>query len=294
MEQYFKIENSKMAVEVKQLGAELRSLYSKETQREYLWQPDPVVWQYQSHVMFPNIAWVSGSRVIIEGREYPLMMHGFVKDMLFTPAIQESGRLLLEVKATADTRRHFPYKFRLQIDHILEDDELRQVYHVVNEDDKPFSFALGTHPGFYCPIVLGERADDYVLHFDTPQTLYKCVCDPTTSLCTDEWELFAENSTDIPLHDHFFDNGAAITKGYTTDIMTLLSKKSGRFMQLKFTGFPYVSLWSIANRLSYICIEPWCGLPDYLETDHVWEHKRGNFSVDAGEAFERVMCYKLG
>lgn len=35
----YKLENNFMRIEVSPIGAELQSLYSKETAREYLWQP---------------------------------------------------------------------------------------------------------------------------------------------------------------------------------------------------------------------------------------------------------------
>ena len=47
------LENEHIKVQVKTKGAELDSLYSKETNLEYLWSGDAKFWNKKSPILFP-------------------------------------------------------------------------------------------------------------------------------------------------------------------------------------------------------------------------------------------------
>ena len=49
------IENDKLKVGVETLGAQLASIYSKETNSEYLWQGDENVWKGRAYNLFPYV-----------------------------------------------------------------------------------------------------------------------------------------------------------------------------------------------------------------------------------------------
>ena len=49
------LENDQLKVVVKTKGAELDSLYSKETNLEYLWSVDPRFWNKKSPILFPIV-----------------------------------------------------------------------------------------------------------------------------------------------------------------------------------------------------------------------------------------------
>ena len=42
------------------------------------------------------------------------------------------------------------------------------------------------------------------------------------------------------------------------------------------------------NKAGFICIEPWYGIPDAENTDHIWENKRGLIELAPGENFDAV------
>ena len=48
----------------------------------------------------------------------------------------------------------------------LEGRSLKITYEVENTDTKKFSFFIGGHPGFNCPLVLGEEYTDYEIVFE--------------------------------------------------------------------------------------------------------------------------------
>ncbi len=265
------LENEFVKIQVSPMGAELQSLFGKVTQTEYLWQPGHDIWQHHSMLLFPNPGRVAGDRVIIGGKVYPATMHGFANAMTFQVADVGSDRIRLELRDSPETRRYFPYAFCLQVVFTLEKDTVRQTFRVINEDERTIFFSLGAHPGFYCPMDLRDRAEDYVLEFDTPQRI-----------------------GELALHDGFFDRGPYLLDGVKAKTVTLRSRKSGRFVEVGIEGFPYLCLWGVPTRLSIVCIEPWCGTSDRVDTDHVWETREGIESVEVGKTFERTMTLRMG
>lgn len=290
----YQLENDFMRIEVSPVGAELQSLYSKETQIEYLWQPGYDIWPHHSMLLFPNPGRIAGDRTIIDGRVYPATMHGFVNDMEFEVMEADEEHLLFQISATEETRKSFPYEFRLQVEFSLKEGVVSQKFRVINDDDRRMYFSLGAHPGFYCPIALDECGDDYILEFDSPQHINVLELQEETRLLTGKRIPYLEGEQEINLSDHFFDEGPRLLDGVQADYVTMKSKRSGHFVELGIKDFPYMCLWGVGTRMSILCIEPWCGTSDLADTDHVWEKKLGMESVRAGEIFERTLTFRVG
>ena len=291
---FWTLQNQSFSIRVARKGAELQSLYSRTLNREYLWQPGAETWNQHSLLLFPNAGRISRDRVFIRGREYPMTMHGFAKDSDFTPVFLSEDRLTLCLTDTPESLSRFPCPFSLTVDYRLEEDRVVEELLVKNPGTVPLSFGLGLHPGFYCPIDLEEGADDYLLRFDTPQNLFQVVLDPITRLCTHERRLVLSGETDIPLFEGFFDKGPFPLENCKIAKITLLSKKSGRFLEMGAEGFPVFTFWGNPGQISLICIEPWCGRSDDIDSDHIWEHKPGNVCLSPGETWSRQVWYRLG
>lgn len=289
-----KLENNFMKIEVSPIGAELQSLYSKETDREYLWQPGYDIWPHHSMLLFPNPGRIAGDRTIIDGKVYPATMHGFANEMEFEVLKTDKEHLLLQLTSNGETKKSFPYRFRLQVEFSMEKGVVSQKFRVINDDSRTIYFSLGAHPGFYCPIELDECGDDYVLEFDSPQQINMLELQEETRLLTGKRIPWLKGRRKIELSDHFFDEGPRLLDGVKADYVRMKSKKSGRFVELGIKDFPYMCLWGVGTRMSILCIEPWCGTSDLANTDHVWEKKLGIESVGVGEVFERTLTYRVG
>jgi len=224
------LENQYLSVRVASRGAELQSIYSKEFKREYIWQAAAETWNSHSLLLFPTAGRIARNRIFVRGKEYPMAMHGFAKDMEFYLVEKSEERLLIEITNTEETMRQFPYKFRFQVEFSLEGKSVAVRFRVINEDEDSMSFGFGAHPGFYCPIVLGESADDYKLEFDRPQTINKIHLEANTRLCTHERSTMIPQSTEIPLTEQFFNGGPIMSEGYDAKFVRLVSKKSGHFI----------------------------------------------------------------
>jgi galactose mutarotase-like enzyme len=272
----------------------MSSLFIKEEKREYLWQPGEEIWNAQPMLLFPNAGRIKNGKIIAGGNEYPLMMHGFARRMEFQLVRQDTADLILELHSSAETKRFFPYGFILTVEYHLRSNGLDQLFKIRNSGEGIMWFGFGVHPGFYCPIAAGEESKDYVLRFDSPQTLRKIVLDEHTKLSTRKRIPFLDRGLEIPLGPDFFNRGPIVSEGYTTSTIKFLSKKSGRFIELGIEGFPYMTFWGPARQLPLICLEPWCNISDYTDSNQVWEQKEGNISLPPGEVFERTLKYTIG
>ncbi len=290
----FQLENEAMCIAVSTKGAELRSLYSKVTQTEYLWQMGYETWPHHSMLLFPNPGRIAGDRTLIDGKVYPATMHGFANDMEFEVLQADGEHLLLQISDTEQTRKSFPYRFRLQVAFALEGALVKQTFRVINEDTRTVYFSLGAHPGFYCPIAIDETGEDYVLTFDSPQNINQMEMQKDTRLLTGKRTPRLTGERELFIGEHFFDDGPMIWENVQAKTVTMRSVRSGRFVQMGIEGFPYLCLWGVGGKMSILCIEPWCGVTDLADTDHVWERKLGIESVDVGDVFERTITFRVG
>lgn len=288
------IENEYLRVEAQNLSGELTSLFSKKLQREFLWQPGAEIFPNQAKNLFPNVGMVNLERNFIQGREYPAIQHGFLKDTELSLEEKTETKLVFQLESNEETAKYLPYRFTLQIIFSLQGPKLHQTYRIENHSDGAMYFGIGAHTAFYCPIALGEQASDYVLCMEDQKELEEILRTPETSLrngMTRRRELIDGR---LPLEDGFFDDGAKIFTGFTAHKIKLLSQKSSLFVCVEFEDFPYCTLWSRKGPLYYICIEPWCGLPDCEESDHIFESKEGNVCLPAGEVFSRTQKFEVG
>ena len=66
------IENDYLRVGVKEFGAELTSIVSKETGYEFMWQGNPDIWSGQSPILFPIIGRLIDDKYTLDGKEYTM------------------------------------------------------------------------------------------------------------------------------------------------------------------------------------------------------------------------------
>jgi galactose mutarotase-like enzyme len=58
-------------------------------------------------------------------------------------------------------------------------------------------------------------------------------------------------------------------------------------LRFSFKGFSYLGIWA-AKEADFICIEPWCGIADSVDSTQVLTEKEGIEYLDTGGVFERT------
>ena len=103
--------------EIARRGAEL--LAWRVGDLDLLWTADPVWWARTSPILFPVVGWSRGGRIRVGGRSYPMGVHGFAADGLFEVEGREDDAARFTLRDDPDTRRQFPFPFRLAVEYRL-------------------------------------------------------------------------------------------------------------------------------------------------------------------------------
>ena len=94
-----KIENSALDVAISLVGAELQSIKSVETGKEYLWQGDPEFWARRAPLLFPVVGQLKGDAYKIGEESYSLGKHGFARDSAFDVVKWNPTEIVLSLKS---------------------------------------------------------------------------------------------------------------------------------------------------------------------------------------------------
>jgi galactose mutarotase-like enzyme len=95
-----------------------------------------------------------------------------------------------------------------------------------------------------------------------------------------------EDSDTVELNHEMFEIDAVIFDELKSRKLKLVSKKSGKGIEMEYKDFPYLILWSSANHGNFVAIEPWTGLSTCSDEGDWFEEKRNVQSVEAGESKE--------
>lgn len=279
------IENNQFKVVIKQTGAELCSIQSKDTNREYIWQADPAVWGSHSPVLFPVIGQVREGGLSYKEEYYAIPRHGFIRNNnSLTVAHKQPDTQSYTLTDSPETLAVYPFKFRFTISYRLNESTLTITHRVENCNNTEMYFSVGAHPAFNCPITDNESYEDYYLEFDQVENT------PTWPLNKDGLVSsvpvpLLENTNTLALTPQLFDQDVLILKKPKSKSITLKSKKSSPQVKVTFPDFTHVGLW--AKPLApFICIEPWLGMADAENNDTTLQNKEGSITLPANKVFE--------
>lgn len=135
------LKNDKIAIKVNTHGAELVSLKSIETDREYMWCGDAEYWGRVSPVLFPFVGKLEGQRYRHNGVVYEnIPQHGFARDSEFVVAGQTGDTLLFVLEKNDTWQKSYPFDFSLCIGYRLEGSSVHVMWTVVNEGTDTIHF----------------------------------------------------------------------------------------------------------------------------------------------------------
>lgn len=261
---------------VSEVGAEMKSFLYKGV--EYLWVGDPDIWASSAPNLFPMTGGFKDDKYILDGKEYIMPKHGFAKKMTFEVEAQTENTAVFLLKSTEETKEGFPYDFEFRVSYILTDGKVTAGYKVTNLSDKTMWFSVGSHDGFACP----EGIEEYDVIFPQKETL-----DTYTlfgNLNGHEKTPVIADSDRIKLDYNYFAIDALVFKDLKSKTCRLQNRKTGRGVQLDFPGCPRFVLWTKPNA-PYLCIEPWFGQADNIDSDYDITHKEAIESIEAGTSF---------
>ena len=285
-----KIENAAFSAEIDTKGAELQNLIRKSDNMDIIWHGDKSVWGNHAPLLFPYVARCLGGHFMIEGKKCEYTRnHGFARDLEHKLVEQTADGAVFELSQSDDTLYRFPYSFCLRTEYKLTDKGINWKMTVKNTGDKAFRFGIGTHAAFDFN---GAKAEDFVVEFEKKAPLTAVLCTPDGYLAAGPdgkapvTKAYGEADKGfVPVTSAGFGNGHLFTNN-GSNWVGLKNKKTGSIIKIQTTGFPYVMIWqNTAGAPQFVCIEPWHGLPDAENTDHLWQNKVGMNDLAAGAEF---------
>jgi len=275
------IKNNELTVEISTLGAEIQSV--KYGGKEYFWQGDPAVWSGRAPVLFPICGGLKDDKYTLNGKEYTLAKHGFARKMEFLAETVEESKAVFLLTATEETKVGFPFDFELRISYTLEGKSIKVGYDVTNKSNDDMYFSIGGHEAYACP----EGIEEYYLKFEEKETLTHNELHGV--LLSNESTIIAEDTDELPLKYSYFDIDALTMLNLKSRKVSLCKKDTGKKITVDFDGFDYLFVWTKPGaNAGYLCIEPWCGIPDFEGTSYDIKEKAGINCVAPQETFKRV------
>ena len=121
-------------------------------------------------------------------------------------------------------------------------------------------FGIGSHEAYYTP----EGIEDYDVIFDTPQTL-DAIQVFGNALGNVKDRLLCDGTV-FPLYEKHFIIDALVFEDIEFHAAVLKNRKTGRKIRVEFPDSRMFLLWHKPNS-PYICLEPWRGHPDHVDTE---------------------------
>lgn len=279
------LSNSQLSILISAHGAELQSIYAKNTGIEYMWSGNPAFWGKKSPVLFPIVGGLKNNTYSFKGKDYTMSRHGFARDRLFTISKQTEDSITFSLKSDEATLAIYPFHFLFSIRYQLSGTSVNVTYQVENIGEEELYFSLGAHPAFAVPLMPDTSFEDYYLQFNQIETAGIWPLSENGLLLANATPFLTQENK-IQLRKPLFYGDALVFKSLQSSSIAILCSKHKLGLRLSYTDFPFMGIWS-AKDADFVCIEPWCGIADSVDSSGDFILKEGIHSLFPKKIFNR-------
>ncbi len=259
----YEIGNGILTAAVSSRGGELMRLGARG--RDYLWNGDPAFWDGRSPNLFPVCGRTTGLHYFLDGREYSMPAHGFLKDLDLNAKSAKPDSVVFEYVPDEQTKALYPFDYALRIGFKVESNKLRYSISVKNTGERDMYFAWGGHPGFSLPLCRGFDFEDYSIIFSEPCSPVAMEITPDGYVGTGRTPVELEDGVRLGLRRSFFAVDGLFMTGACRSLV--LDGPGDTAVGMEFPDCPTLGLWTACGGAApFICIEPWSGTPDRAGT----------------------------
>ncbi len=269
------ISNGIITAQINPKGAELISL--KHNDREYIWEGNPEYWGKHSPVLFPIVGTLKNNSYLYNNKSYALSRHGFARDNEFTVKEKSESKAVFSLVYNTDTLKAYPFKFELELRYTLSGTSLSIEYIIKNNDEKAMPFSIGAHPAFALP----KNFESYSLKFEEDDKLVSTQLE--NDLLSAKTHTIETINRKLPLSYTLFDNDALIFKDLQSKSITIL-ENDNPVLKVNFPEFPHLGIWTKSGA-PFICIEPWQGYSDGIDSNGLLTEKEGMLILETGSTY---------
>lgn len=272
------ITDGNIAATVKAAGAELCSLRDR-AGNELMWQAGPA-WRRHAPILFPIVGRLKGDVLRHRGKSYPMTQHGFARDMTFKWSETSKKSCTLILEDSPETRARYPFRFRLEVTHAIEDDHLSIEHRITNTGDELLPASIGAHPAFNWPLQEGLKQEDYSIVFSDAEPAPIRRLDG--GLLLPHPQPTPIEGTTLALSKSLFQADAMILdRVASTSVRYAAPGSSG--IEVSWEGFSQLGIWSKPDDAAFVCIEPWQGYASPVDFDGEFADKPGVMHLAVGE-----------
>ncbi len=171
------------------------------------------------------------------------------------------------------------------LSYTLDTNGLKIEYQVSSKEN--ILFSLGAHPAF----LLKEDINKSFIHFNKNESLEPIALNLKYG-CIDNKEKISTDGNTLELHSNIFEKDALIFKNLNSKEVSLKNKINTKSVNVYFEGFEYLAFWAPIGA-PFVCIEPWCGIADNINTNHHLEDKTSIISLKKDEIFNKSLFISL-
>ncbi len=274
-EQIITIYNNLLEVKISSKGAELKSI--KSCGNEKLWQGDPAFWTGQAPIMFPICGGLKDDKYVFEGKGYNLQKHGYIRFAEFEIESAEKDKAVFLHCSNEETIKQFPFIYEFRVIYTLEENSLNVEYSIKNLSGKEMYFSVGAHEAYSCP----EGIEKYSVIFEETENLDSNILNG--NLLEYETVNVGKNTTELPLKYEYFSVDALVFLNLKSRKVQLKNRITSEVVTLEFNGNDAFLLWTKPGA-KYICMEPWSGMQDFIDSNYDITTKRGIIKLPANDA----------
>ncbi|MGU3538914.1 aldose 1-epimerase family protein [Methylobacterium sp. A54F] len=230
--------------------------------REYLWEGDPAHWERHAPWLFPVVGASAGGVVRVDGHAYPMAQHGFARDLAFGEVGRGADWVTLRLTDGPETRQHYPFPFRLDVNARVRPSGLDFEVVVENPGETPLPYALGFHPAFPWPFAGGTRAADggYAVAFEAAERPYAPEVGAGGLLLREERAIPLDGAT-LPLDPAIFTEALVFRDARSR---TLRFTGPGKAIRMEVFDFPHLAVWTKPTA-PFLSLECWTGHADWAD-----------------------------
>lgn len=286
------IANDYLTVKINKQGAEIISVINNKTGYEFIWQGDSEFWGRQAPVLFPIVGRLKNDTYYYKDKAYQLSRHGFARDREFKLQKITANSATFNLKSDSTTKDAYPFDFSLQITYILHDYQITVSYEVLNlSKDESLYYSVGGHPAFNVSLDDVGEFNQVSIEMQ-PSGSYRFI--PLTSeglIRRNQGNYYSIN--DEPIKREIFANDALVLQVGHQNKIILHDKITNTRIEIKPNRMGFFGIWTPYPKLApFICLEPWTGVADDVDTNQNLTDKYGIIHLEADQMM--VHDYTMG
>ena len=266
MSKIITLQNGSTVCKISTIGAEILSLTVNG--EEKMWQGAEGFWAGKAPILFPICGRLLGGYYTYEGARYEIKTHGFFKALETEVVNEEKSTATFLLESNEETLKEYPFEFKFRVMYKLLENSLSVYFFVENHSDKTMLYSVGCHEGY---ALKGDLSEYYIAFEEDENSIDRTILED--NFTTTKKEVISLSGNRLKLTDYF-------KKENYGDSMVVAPIKSKRVTLMRgdeeelsvyYKDFESLVLWTQVGA-NFICIEPWNGLPDAVDTDHSLEN----------------------